>query len=90
MSYFATYDVKYSHTAFKNNLKAQGFTDCVTMSDGSCKRLPNTTVSHDASDVNTVSARFNAALAATSPAPVLEKVLYVPWTSFNLSSDTNC
>lgn len=60
------------------------------MSDGSRKRLPNTTVSHDASDVNTVVSRFTAALNATTPVPGLEKVLYVPHTSFNLSSDTNC
>ena len=91
MAFFVTYDVRQSHNALKDNLRKQGFIDCVTLNDGSRKRLPNTTMFHATDDFATVSRLFGVALQATLPNPGLEKLLYVPLTgTFNLISDANC
>lgn len=91
MPTFVSYDVQQSHTAFKQNLFKQGFYNCIVMNSGPNKVLPNTNVAIDENDLNIVERKFNAALAATTPNPGLEKVAFVPYGgAFRLNSNQNC
>ena len=77
MTTLVTYDAQRSHVELKKQLHARGFYSCITMNDNSRKLLPNTTVMHSSDDYAAVEAQFNAAAAATSPAPSIEKVAFV-------------
>ena len=77
MTTLATYDVQRSHVELKKQLHARGFYSFIPMNDKSRKLLPNTTVMHSSDDYDTVEAQFDAAVAATSPAPNVEKATFV-------------
>ncbi len=91
MSYFVTYDLKQSHTEFKNALHRLGFYSCITMQDGSKKKLPNTAVINDGNDLTDIQNKFQQAINSIIPNPGLEKVAYIPFAgAFTLNSNANC
>jgi hypothetical protein len=61
------------------------------MKDNSRKQLPNTTVMHSSDDYSTIELQFDAAVAATSPLPNVEKAAFVSFSEgWRLRSNQAC
>lgn len=91
MAHLVSYDVQRNHLELKEELRKRGFISCVSLNDGTRRRLPNTTVIHDSDDRQHVRNLFDEAVVATSQVSFLTKVLFVQYPGgFWLTSDEHC